>query len=121
MPDCGLPLPCESTVAVNGDALTIANDGGGGAITAFADNGTFGVRAAGRAAGVFAIGLENGVGVLAQSTGVEGGDSTGTGVEKIGGRKSAAISLSLCASFVTRKRYPRRRTPEIRAISIARL
>ena len=80
MPDCGLPLPCESTVAVNGDALTIANDGGGGAITAFANNGTFGVRAAGRVAGVFAIGLENGVGVFAQSTGVEGGDSTGTGV-----------------------------------------
>lgn len=40
MPDCGLPLPCESTVASEGEAFRITNSGGGAAIAAVATGPT---------------------------------------------------------------------------------
>ena len=38
MPECGLPLPCESTVASDSNALTITNSGIGSAIRAIGTN-----------------------------------------------------------------------------------
>lgn len=39
MPECGLPLPCESTISSDSDTLAITNSGNGPAIAGIGTNG----------------------------------------------------------------------------------
>jgi hypothetical protein len=74
MVDCGLPLPCEQTVDIEGPALSITNkknEFGGGAVAGFA---AFGVAVVGAA-------ISPGPGRESITTGVQGTAQDGTGVQ----------------------------------------
>jgi hypothetical protein len=97
MADCGLPLPCESTVSGESHALKITNSGNGAAIVAVATGNAFALRAdspngpaviatsnAANSIGVWGIANQDGgfglVGDSPPGTGMMGVSDTGTGV-----------------------------------------
>jgi hypothetical protein len=59
MSECGLPLPCESTVASDSNALTITNSGDGSAIAAIATS---------ERAAVLATNTSNGAAIFGSTT-----------------------------------------------------